>query len=162
VARKRMIDPSIWTSESFGMLSKLAKILMIGCISSSDDEGRLRASAPYLRASIFPYGDESAEEIEAALGEIAEQKTLVLYEHEGVRYGHFPKWSQYQTINRPKGSQLPQPPEKTGCCTRHGSFSDSDVMTHDQEKLREGKGRERKRKNLNHYPLAALLRSQKK
>ena len=33
MARKRMIDPSIWQSEDFGKLSTLAKIVFIGLFS---------------------------------------------------------------------------------------------------------------------------------
>ena len=43
VARKRMIDPSMWINEDFGTLSTLAKLVFIGLFSSADDEGRRKS-----------------------------------------------------------------------------------------------------------------------
>ena len=111
MARKRMIDPSIWTSESFGSLSNLGKIVFIGCISNADDEGRFKASSAYLRAVILPYGSETPSEIWDALEGIEREKIIEIYEVDGEKYGHLLKWDLYQTISRAYPSKLPPPPE---------------------------------------------------
>lgn len=45
MARKRMIDPSIWINEDFGTLSNLAKLVFIGLFSLADDEGRRKSKS---------------------------------------------------------------------------------------------------------------------
>jgi len=111
MARKRMIDPSIWTSESFGSLSNLGKILFIGIISNADDEGRFKGSPTYLKAIILPYGNETTEAISDALEELEQEKIITIYTVEDTLYGVLPKWNLYQTISRPYPSKIPHPPE---------------------------------------------------
>ena len=58
MARKRMIDPSIWINEDFGTLSSLADLVFIGLFSIADDEGRCKASLASIKAVRFPYKDD--------------------------------------------------------------------------------------------------------
>ena len=72
MARKRMIDPSIWINEDFGTLTNLAKLVFIGLFSIADDEGRGKASPAYIKAVLFPYNDDlRIADIEKALSEIS-------------------------------------------------------------------------------------------
>lgn len=67
MARKRMIDPGIWTSEDFANLSMLARLVWVGLISNADDEGRGKANTAYLKSQLFPYDDElSLKKIDSA------------------------------------------------------------------------------------------------
>ena len=79
MARRRMLDPNIWESEDYARLSVLAKLVFVGMISNSDDEGRGRANAMYLKSKIFPYDTETtAQDIDKALDEIAKQLIDIL------------------------------------------------------------------------------------
>ena len=52
MARKRMLSPDIWESESFSSLSDLSKIVFISIISHADDEGRGKASASHQESAL--------------------------------------------------------------------------------------------------------------
>lgn len=109
MARKRMIDPGIWTSEDFSNLSMLARLIWVGLISNADDEGRGKANVAYLKSQLFPYDDElSLKKIDAALKEIETSMSIEFYEVEGKKYYQLTKWSKFQTINRPTPSQIPK------------------------------------------------------
>lgn len=108
-ARKRMIDPGIWTSEDFSNLSMLARLIWIGLISNADDEGRGKANSAYLKSQLFPYDDELAlKKIDNALIEIEKTMSIHFYEVEGKKYYQLTKWEKFQTINRPSPSQIPK------------------------------------------------------
>ena len=87
MARKRMIDPSIWQSEDFGKLSNLAKIVFIGLFSLADDEGRGRANPMYLKSNLFPYNEDMrSADIEKALLEISSNMSVIFYSCDGSSY----------------------------------------------------------------------------
>ena len=110
MARKRMIDPNIWDSEDFSSLSFIARLLFIGMISNADDEGRGVANPTYLKSHIFPYEEElRTTDIENALSQIARSMSIVLYTHDGKRYYEFSHWREWQKIDRPTPSKLPDP-----------------------------------------------------
>jgi len=110
MARKRMIDPGIWTSEDFGTLSDLAQIYFIGCISQADDDGRLKVSPGFLRVSIRPYSNDSDKTIRAALTELGNRDMVRFYsDGNGGEYGFLPTWEVYQKISKRFTSKLPDP-----------------------------------------------------
>lgn len=109
MARKRMIDPGIWTSEDFSNLSMLARLIWVGLISNADDEGRGKANTAYLKSQLFPYDDElSLKKIESSLKEIETSMSITFYEVAGKKYYQLTKWGKFQTINRPTPSQIPK------------------------------------------------------
>ena len=66
MARKRMIDPSIWTSESFMSLRNRQRLLFIGLISHADDYGKLKADPKSLKAKIFAGDSISPSTVKSA------------------------------------------------------------------------------------------------
>ena len=128
-----MIDPSLWDSETFGGLSHGARILWIGCISNADDAGRLKASEAFLRACVFRYDRPASVKIHEWLSELSVNEMLVPYEVDGHQYAVIPKWLEYQTINRPSPSKIPEPP---------GGLHEDSLMAHPEVKRSEVKGRE--------------------
>lgn len=111
MARKRIISPEIWESDSFGSLSVLGKVLYIGMISLADDEGRGRANSALLKAKILPYNEEvRIADVEKALIEISAKTSTELYEVERTKYYAFNKWKKWQYIEKPRPSYLPTPP----------------------------------------------------
>lgn len=112
MARKRMLDPSIWADEDFNNLSSEARLLFIGIISNADDDGRLPGNALYLSANIFPYSGMSKDRATKIRDEIlGRMRSLVLYEIEGREYLQLLKWRDYQSINKATPSKYPPLPD---------------------------------------------------
>ena len=114
MARKRMIDPSIWQSEDFGKLSTLAKIVFIGLFSLADDEGRGRCNPVYLKSTLFPYEENiRSADIDKTLSEISSNMSVVLYSCDGSSYYSLLSWDTFQKIDRPSQSKIPGYNENT-------------------------------------------------
>jgi len=115
MAKKRMLNPSIWQDPEFGMLSDKGKILFIGCISNADDEGRLRGHSALLKAMIFPYDvNLTIEEVDKIKNEVAKKmKNFQIYSVEGEEYIQLLKWHNHQSIrpDRMTKSQFPPNPK---------------------------------------------------
>jgi hypothetical protein len=144
MARKRMIDPSIWTDEGMAELTAHQQLLYIGLFSNADDDGRLKGSPAAIRLmlpTLYP-GEDNAT-IEADLGAVMGQmRQLTRYEVEGRTYLVFRKFRRWQSINRPSESHLPAPPDAPSTedpPTTQGAFSEDSVSTHPEEKRREVK-----------------------
>lgn len=111
MARKRMIDPSIWTDVKIGSLSRDERLLFIGCFSNADDEGRMPGNPAFLRSVIFPYDDLSIEEVRQMRDRIASAcKNFTLYSDGENEYIAFRKWRKYQSPRYPQASNYPAPP----------------------------------------------------
>ena len=114
MARKRMIDPNIWQSEDFGKLSTLAKIVFIGLFSLADDEGRGRCNPVYLKSTLFPYEENiRSTDIDKTLSEISSNMSIVLYSCNGSSYYSLLSWNEFQKIDRPSQSKIPEYDEDT-------------------------------------------------
>lgn len=112
MARKRLISPEIWESQSFGELTILAKILFIGMISQADDDGKGILSAQFLKSRILPYNKAiRIADVDKALKEIGHKTSTIYYEVYGKKYYIFENWQKWQMINCPTPSKLPDPPE---------------------------------------------------
>lgn len=152
MARKRMISPEIWESQSFGELSILAKVLFIGMISQADDDGKGVLSAQLLKSRVLPYDELRIADIDKALREIGHKPSVntdgdkareeaghklsvTYYEVGGKQYYYFNNWRKWQTINRPIPSKLPNPPVadgEGGGIHSHEEITDNSVSTHAQ------------------------------
>lgn len=112
MARKRMIDPTIWADEDFGSLSADAMVMYMGMISNADDEGRLPGNALYLTSTIFPYRGFDEKKSNTLRNEIlSKMKSVILYTVDEKEYLQFKNWLQYQSINKPSGSKYPPLPK---------------------------------------------------
>lgn len=111
MARKRMLSPDIWESESFSSLSDLGKIVFIGLISLADDEGRGKANPSLVKSTLFPYDEKRrVADIKFALSEIARSMSTQFYSVNGNDYYLLLNWSKWQKIDKPSKSKLPAPP----------------------------------------------------
>lgn len=107
MARKRMIDPSMWINEDFGSLSILAKLVFIGLFSNADDEGRGKASPAYIKAVLFPYNDDlRIADIEKALLEISSKMSVIFYSCDENKYYTLISWNTFQKIDKPTESKI--------------------------------------------------------
>lgn len=108
MARKRMIDPSMWINEDFGTLSTLAELVFIGLFSNADDEGRGKASPAYIKAVLFPYKDDlRIADIEKTLQEVSSKMSVIFYSCDGNMYYTLTSWNTFQKIDRPTESKIP-------------------------------------------------------
>ena len=114
MARKRMIDPSIWINEDFGALTNLAKLVYIGLISMADDEGRGKASPAYIKAVLFPYNDDlRIADIIKTLLEISSTMSVIFYSCDENTYYTLTSWNIWQKIDKPSKSKIPEFDETT-------------------------------------------------
>lgn len=128
MARKRMIDPSIWADNGFGRLSFEAQVMFIGLFSNADDEGRLPGDAKYLAATIFPYRVITTPKAQKILDEIEEKmKSVTFYSVESQSLIQFEKFLIYQKINRPTSSKYPKPQKDI---KTHGTLTENSLRTH--------------------------------
>lgn len=107
MARKRMIDPNFWTDEKLGECLIQERLLFMGLISNSDDEGYGRANAKLLKSIIFPYDEYKTEDLEKWMKHLNNLKMIILFEYDKQIYYYLPNFLKHQTINKPTKSTLP-------------------------------------------------------
>jgi len=105
-----MIDPDFWSDEKLGSCKRDERLLFMGLISNSDDEGYGRANTKLIKASIFPYDDDiKPKDIERMFCGL---KGLVyVYVVEGQEFYFLPNFLKHQVINKPTDSRLPKMPK---------------------------------------------------
>jgi hypothetical protein len=118
-----MIEPTIWEDHYVAELSRDERLLLLGCVSNADDEGRLRGHPAYLKAAIFMYdADLTPEKIEelrqCCLNKMqawpkSHPLLLLPYENSNQEYLVFPNWLDIQKPSHPSKSKLPAPPLET-------------------------------------------------
>ena len=134
--RKRMIQPNIWQDEDFGLLSPLAQLVYIGCITQADDEGRLIGHPAVIKSIIFPYGLVTLEQVFDALQEIiAKNRNFVYYEVDKNYYIQFKKWLKYQHIRDDRKIKSTFPPQSADTSPQ----SAAEVK---ESKVKESKGKD--------------------
>lgn len=108
--RRRMIDPTIWTSTSFLKLNFRQRLLFIGIVSNSDDFGKISGDLRTLKARIFPVDSMKPSKIESDLKIIENTNSMILrYNVDGIPYIKLPKWHVYQRVDKAYESQIPEP-----------------------------------------------------
>lgn len=142
-----MIDPNFWIDEKLGRLKREARLMFMGCISQSDDEGRLQGHTALLKSLIFPYdSDITLQEVEEWLSDLNNEKLILRYEVENQKFIEISNFAKHQTINKRTPSKLPAPPKKEDYGRPTVVGKEDDGKTPPQEKRREEKGIEEKGK----------------
>jgi len=130
MARKRTIDPNFWTSEPISRLSREKRLFVLGMISNADDEGYLKGSGAWLKATIFPYdNDVKPSDLEKWRQEVVHTETIRSCKIRGETIIWFPKWYEYQYVEKAKVSLLRALVErcgKRGCLKKndHGNITE--------------------------------------
>ncbi|MEN9417097.1 MAG: hypothetical protein RI988_717 [Pseudomonadota bacterium] len=134
MARIRTLKPEVWMSPQVMNLSAHARLLFIGLITQSDDEGRGSADARRLKAAIFGGDDCTSTDVRRWLDEVSLQRLAVLYqtENDGLLF-QLPSWKAHQSIDRPKPSHYPAPPDP-----KPPSLNDRRTIVEPAPKDREG------------------------
>lgn len=112
LARIRTIKPEFWVDEDNGALSRDARLLLLAILNIADDEGLLRWSAPYLKASAFLYDDDlTPERVYLLMQELEDGEYVYVYKggrtHQPLAF--IVNFRKHQKINRPQPSRLPPP-----------------------------------------------------
>jgi hypothetical protein len=110
MARIRSVKPSFWSDPDVVSLRLQARLMLLGLISSADDEGRFVATTTTIAGYVFPHDRLPMATIRRWRDEIAKSGVIELYQVDGLEYGHFPGWTKHQKINRPYPSAIPPPP----------------------------------------------------
>lgn len=108
MARIRSLKPSFWSDPAVCSLRRDARLMLVGIISSADDEGYFMASATAIGGYVFPHDDLPAKTIRQWRDEIAKTGVILLYSVDGLEYGHFPNWKKHQRISKPQPSIIPK------------------------------------------------------
>lgn len=126
MARKRQIDPGIWTSDQFielghkfGDKGGYARQLFIGSFSCADDEGRIKASPTYLKSTIFPADAHSLEEIKLWRDAAKDLGLCQIYSVNSIEYMFLPTFLDHQYMTKRFKSKLPPPEVNNRLITDH-------------------------------------------
>ena len=113
MARKRTIDPDLWTDDKVQNLADVRAIaLYVGTISLADDYGRLEWSARQLWGRLFPSREDvKMRDVESWMSMLIESGLVIEYSVGGRTYVQHPSWLKHQYVSRPSGSKIPLAPE---------------------------------------------------
>lgn len=167
MARIRSVKPDFWTDEKIVELDMAARLFFIGTWNFADDNGNLQRSARKLKMQIFPADSIDCEPV---IQSLIAHGLLREYSVNGDDFLHITGFRKHQVINRKSKSAIPLPEFLTESDPENDEDSlnddgsngrdsvsedaseDSDsVSTHGaftEDSLTEGKGRERKGKNI--------------
>jgi len=109
MAPRRMVDPSIWQSETMAELTRCQRLLFIGLFSNADDQGRLRSHPAVVRATVFPYDDIPLDEMKTDLASLIDGGFVLCYEADGKGYLQIINWWKYQSPQWAYPSKIPAP-----------------------------------------------------
>jgi hypothetical protein len=121
MAQGRMLKRKIVQSRELASCSVLARLLFIYGMVHADIDGRYYGESIIWRSQLLPWDDITAEDISAAMDELAAAKDsdnvplVHFYHFRGTRYCYFPGFADNQTLrpDRESPSDLP-PPEDSG------------------------------------------------
>jgi hypothetical protein len=105
MARIRTVKPEFWQSESLATLDPMTRLLAIGLLNHSDDEGYFRATPALIRAAVFPF-DDSAN-IPRMIQELSSAGFLRIgTADDGRQYGWIVNFLKHQRVDKPKQSEI--------------------------------------------------------
>ena len=110
--RIRSTKPEFWADEDLADLVRDARLLYIGLWNLSDEHGRLRGDARYVKGQLFPYDDDlTPAAIDVLLKVLDTAGKAVRYEVDGKAFIHLPNLGRHQRLEPGKvPSKLPAPP----------------------------------------------------
>lgn len=111
MARIRTIKPEFWGDPKTAQLSIPARLLLIGLLNESDDEGRQLASAKRIAGALFPHDDNvTTADVAGWLDELERVGFVRRYTVDGACYLDIPGFAKHQRISKPTPSRLPPHP----------------------------------------------------
>tara|TARA_R110001599_G_scaffold339851_1_gene559738 strand:- start:29058 stop:29873 length:816 start_codon:yes stop_codon:yes gene_type:complete len=124
MARIRSIKPEFWTDEDIALLESDTKLLALGLLNHSDDEGFFKAHEALVKAAVFPFSDDSVN-IHGRIKQLENIHYLSLFTGtDGKQYGHIRNFNNHQKINRPSPSKIkPFKPITDNSLSNHGAIT---------------------------------------
>lgn len=110
--RIRTVKPEFWEDEVVGLLPRDARLLFISTFNMADDEGLLRWTPAYIKASAFMYDDDlTLKHVESLMQMVTDAGLLFPYVGGVARQqmAVVVNFRKHQKINRPQKSKLPPP-----------------------------------------------------
>lgn len=110
MARIRTVKPEFWGDAKTARVSRDARLLFLGLLNESDDEGRQLGSAKRIAGAVFPNdSDVSEKQVDAWLAELEQVHLLERYAVDGVTYVLICGFAKHQRMSHPTPSRLPSP-----------------------------------------------------
>ncbi|MGW0984323.1 HNH endonuclease [Streptomyces xiamenensis] len=110
--RIRTVKPEFWEDEVVGLLPRDARLLFISTFNMADDEGLLRWTPAYIKASTFMYDDDLTIPDVGKLMTMLTDAGLLFPYIGGVARQQMAcvvNFRKHQRVNRPQKSKLPPP-----------------------------------------------------
>ena len=142
MGRIRTIKPEFWTDEKVGELKRDERLLFLGLLNLSDDEGVLKATPAFIKGQIFAYDEDlTIADVRGWLECLVAAKMLIPFEYNGEKFFLIRTFKSHQKINRPTPSKIPLNVLagilNADSLNTHGGFSEDSVP---EGKGKEGKG----------------------
>lgn len=112
MARIRTIKPEFWEDELLGLLPRDARLLFAATLNLADDEGILRWTPAYIKASAFMYDEDLSMADVTGLMKHLSEAGIVFPFIGGIarqKLAFIVNFRKHQKINRPQPSKLPAP-----------------------------------------------------
>ena len=112
MATGRIIHKELFLNEDLSEINIEERFLYIGMIVYSDDDGRMKASPAYLRATIFSLDIKiSLEKIKLWRDVLVDKKLIGIYISGGKEYIYHPNWTKWQSLRKDRyhPSDCPSP-----------------------------------------------------
>ncbi len=110
MSRIRTIKPEFWGHHKVARISRDARLLFLGLLNESDDEGKLLGSSKRLAGVVFPYDEDvTPKKIDTWLDGLAVVGLIRRYEVDGAPYILILGFKEHQKISHPSLSRLPNP-----------------------------------------------------
>lgn len=112
MARIRTIKPEYWDDEIIGSLTWGARLLFPGSWNFADDEGLVRWSPDFLKASVFKYDTTlTLEDVTEMMRELEDAGFVYVYSSSRARHriGFIVNFRKHQRIDKPQAAKLPVP-----------------------------------------------------
>ncbi|MCE5314175.1 MAG: hypothetical protein ABFD49_11840 [Armatimonadota bacterium] len=141
MARKRMIDPSLWDDEDVGVLTDGAFRCFVALISNADDHGKIEINPRRMKGYAFRYRDDvTVDDVSEYMDELdTALRSVVFYEMDGKRYVKLMNWHKYQTVRKPQLSRIPDP-VKPQCVISDAPVTHEENTSADERNGIEGEG----------------------
>jgi hypothetical protein len=108
--RIRTLKPEWLEDEKLGACNDEARLLSAGLILLADDQGRGRASLPYLASQVWTYHPrESLAKVSKALDQLSKMQFVILYSVNGEQLFQIRNWAKHQKVDHPAKPRLPGP-----------------------------------------------------
>lgn len=109
MAKARMLHKKISISLDVNKLPIEGQLLFTWLISHADDDGRIKGEPEYIKATVVPMKNWSANKVNTYLEQMKNNGLIYYWQEDNGRFIEFPKWKDFQTIqnDRYKKSDLP-------------------------------------------------------